>query len=368
MRLMHFIHTPRHSGAEMLVYSLCKLHRAWGHECAIASFAPPQPEFIQYARDLEQVGVKLFFPAHSREKLGRVRHYRDALCTFQADVVFAHSELPSLYGRFATGGGRQRAKFVTVMHSSTNFSAGSTMVAERTTRFRVDNMVAVSEWTARNYTKQYGHRIPVTIISNGIDLGSYSGVNRDVARQKLGLHGDERIALQVGRISDIKQQLWTLRALRSFLEEGKLRLWYAGLTEEEGYEKKLRQAIDEWKLQDAVQLLGSRSDIPELLAAADIYLMPSKREAQGIAMLEALASGVPILASDIPAFKFAREFEAVFVSDTRDVDASVQLLADALSSKRVHRDLSDYSINHTADAYVALAEKLVVRGNPDGFK
>jgi L-malate glycosyltransferase len=355
MRLMHFVHTPRHSGAEMLVYNLCKLHRAWGHECAIASFAPSQPEFSHYASDLEQMGVKLFFPELACKRFGRIRHYRNALSSFKADVIFAHSELPSLYGRFANGYGRRHTRFVTVMHSATNndFSTGSLAIAERHTRFRLDHLVAVSDLAAHNYTKRHGDKIPVTTISNGIDLDRFSRVDRCAARRKLGLNDDARIALQVGRVSDVKQQLFSLSALRPFLEEGRMHLWFAGLTEDEDYEARLRQAINSWNLQEAVKLLGSRSDIPELLAAADIYLMPSRQEAHSVAMLEALASGVPILASDIPAFSFAHSYCGVRICVCDELEWRVAV-RDLLNVSHGSRNMENHSIELTAEKYLAL--------------
>jgi len=360
MRLMHFIHTPRHSGAEVLVYNLCKQHRAWGHECAIASFGPPQQEFIRFARDLEQQGVQLFFAEKPQKKFNRIRHYRKALRSFQADIIFAHSELPSLYGRVARSHSKVSAKFVSVMHSEKNFPSGLMAWAECSTGFLLDYLVFVSKKAKEDYLIRYGYRVPTAIIENGVEVNSYLRINRDSARRGLGLNRDDHMALQVGRIADIKQQLWTISVLEPLLKSGYLKLWFAGLTEEKNYEIKIRELINKKNLQGMVEFLGSRSDIPELLAAADVYFMPSRREAQSIAMLEALASGVPIFAADIPAFQFTKKFEGVYLFNTASQEISVDFLKKVISSKdRFLRDLSSYSIEGTSNAYLSIARDVL---------
>jgi glycosyltransferase involved in cell wall biosynthesis len=354
MRLLHLIHTPRHSGAEMLVYNLCKLHRAWGHECAIASFAPPEAEFAQPASDLKSIGVELFFPPSPRKSFGRIAHFRDAVRRFRPDIVFAHSELPSLYGRFATGFGKARVRYVSVLHSATtnDFSGAVTEMAERRSRFRVDHVVTVSKVAADNYQRRFGTRVPVSVIRNGVDLGRFQNVDRDAARTAFGLAEGVTLALQVGRISDVKQQGLTLRVLRPWLESGHGNLWFAGLTEDPVYESQLRNTVQEWGLGDRVRFLGSRSDVPELLAAADLYFMPSKQEAHSVAMLEALASGIPIVASDIPAFGLARSLPGVRLCRMNDESAYQAAIADMLTCPRAVRNISEFAIERTASEYL----------------
>lgn len=356
MRLLHLIHTPRQSGAEALVTSLCKLHQTWGHKCAIASFAPPEPGFAQPASDLKFIGVEIFFPTEPQWKFERIAHFRTAIRQFRPDVVFAHSELPSLYGRFATGFGKTRVRFVSVMHSATenDFANGMMKRAERLSRFLVDHVVTVSDRAAENYWSRFGTRIPVTVIRNGVDLGRFSNVDRAAARAELGLVEGAQLALQVGRLSHVKQQDLTLRVFRPWLESGRAILWFAGLTEDPAYEQQLRAMVRDWRLENRVRFLGSRSDVPELLAAADLYLMPSKQEAHSVAMLEALASGVPIIASDISAFDFAKTMPSVKLCGISDEAAYATAVSDFLTFARVTRDISEYSIERTANEYLRI--------------
>lgn len=342
----------------MLVCELCRLHRAWGHECAIASFAPSQPEFLKEAAELERLGVALYFPERAKAKLGRTLYYRDAIKSFQPDFVFGQASIPSLYGRFATGWGSKRLSYASVMHSSDDFARLSFALAERLTRFRINHVISVSEQGASNYIRRFGQHIPVSIIKNGIDIGRFAYIDRKTAREKLRLNSHVRLALQVGRICDTKQQLLSLSALRPLLEACQVLLWFAGLTEDHAYEARLRKIITEWGLEHAVRFLGSRDDIPDLLAAADLYLMPSRNEAQSVAILEALASSIPIIASDIPAFNFAREMPSVRICGVEDESAWMNAARDMLAEPRATRNISVFNIEQTAQAYLDVAQKL----------
>ena len=356
MRLMHFIHTPRHSGAEMLVFNLSKLHRQWGHECAVASFAPPQAEFQPQIDELSRIRVELYFPNQEKTHLSRITHFRDAIKRFRPDVVFGHSEMPSLYGRFSASLGKHRIPFATVLHaaSQNDFSSRLSIWAERLTRYRVNHVVAVSELGQTNYQNKFGKTIPVTVIKNGVDLSRFTSSDRKVSRQVLGMDENTKLVMQVGRLSDVKQQMLSLIAMRPLLEQGNTKLWFAGLTEDPAYETALQHRINSLNLTNCVCLLGSRSDIPELLAAADVYLMPSKREAHSVAMLEALASGVPIVASDISAFSFAKSYPSVAICKTDNDQEWTDAINMMLKAPRVDRNLDEYSIERTARNYITL--------------
>lgn len=359
LRLLHLIHTPRHSGAEMLVYELCRLHCAWGHDCAVASFAPSQPEFLKEAAELERLGVAVYFPERAKVKLHRTFYYRDAVKHFQPDFVFGQASIPSLYGRFATGWGRRRIPYASVMHSASNddFAMPYFSLAERLTRFLVDHVIAVSDMSATNYIRRFGLRIPVSVINNGINVDRFAKINRFIVRKELNIDTCTRLVIQVGRICDTKQQMLSLTVMRSLLETGNVLLWFAGLAEDHAYEGCLRKMTTEWGLDHAVRFLGSRSDVPNLLAAADLYLMPSRHEAHSVAILEALVSGVPIIASDIPAFNFVREMPAVRICGVEDESAWMASIRDMLAEPRATRASATFDIERTAQAYLDVARQ-----------
>ncbi|TCL73786.1 glycosyltransferase family 4 protein [Rhizobium sp. BK251] len=361
LRILHLAHTPRHSGAESLIRDLCLLHTDSGIVSAMASFCPPLDEFAGDARRLQDSGVALYFPSTMLSKFGRGAHYRDVYRAFQPDVVFAHSVLPSLYGRLPLALMRERPAFVTVLHAASNddFDGGYLRRLEGATRWLVDSVVAVSDEGAQNYSKRFGPRASVDVIKNGIDLQRFTQLDRARARQELGIEGQRKMILQVGRLAPAKQQDLSIRALERLLKEQDAELWLAGLTEYEEYERQLRAIALELGVAEKVHFLGARSDVPNLLAATDLYVMPSTREAHSIAIIEALAAGAPVLASDIPAFAFADEFDGVRIVGRDDVAGVAGAAEDLLRlNARFDRDLSRFAIERTADQYAALALRL----------
>jgi len=359
-RILHLIHTPRHSGAEALVSDLCVRHRACGMHVAVSSFEPIDPDYLTAVEMLRNEGIRLIAPEAKLSRLGRAAHFRKACLDFLPDVIFAHSVLPSFYGRVAASFLSSRPKFVTVLHDASNddFADPSLRLFEKATRGLTDFVVAVSNIGMLNYRARFGSWPPARTIKNGIDLGRFAHIDRASARSAYSVR-DTKLLLQVGRIAPVKQQIISVELLNSLRKEGiDAQLWLAGLTEDPTYERELRERIRQQEMDDHVRFLGSRQDVPDLLAAADLYLMPSLKEAHSVAFLEALASGVPILASEIDAFQFAEGMDKVAIVKIPGpsvITSAKELLS---SSHKTERPLAEFDVVHTANAYLGLAREL----------
>jgi len=111
-----------------------------------------------------------------------------------------------------------------------------------------------------------------------------------------------------------------------------------------------------------VAMLGSREDIPALLSAADLYIMPSLMEAHSVAMIEALASGIAVAASDIPTLRFSSTYKGVILHPAADKHAMAKA-AEALlvNQKRFARNLAEFDISVTADKYASGLSKIAAR-------
>jgi glycosyltransferase involved in cell wall biosynthesis len=117
-------------------------------------------------------------------------------------------------------------------------------------------------------------------------------------RGALGLGDEDFVVLTVARLTRDKGHYEVLRALRQVVDEDpQVRLLLAGDgPEAEG----LRREIERLALQDQVLLLGWRQDVPALLCAAEVLLLASHREGMPVATMEAMAAGLPVVATDIP--------------------------------------------------------------------
>lgn len=136
----------------------------------------------------------------------------------------------------------------------------------------------------------------------GIDAEKYrrDPEERAAVRKRLGIRENEFLLLSVGELSKRKNHQAVIRALAK-LQKGKacIRNWkylIAGKGSERG---RLEQLIRKNGLEGKVGLLGYRSDIRGLLAAADCFIFPSKQEGLPVALMEAMAAGLPCIAADI---------------------------------------------------------------------
>jgi glycosyltransferase involved in cell wall biosynthesis len=89
-----------------------------------------------------------------------------------------------------------------------------------------------------------------------------------------------------------------------------------------------------------------------------VYTMPSLSEAHSIALLEALATGIPVVANTISAFAYTRHFPCVQLIDTNDIDAYAKALLTALRQPRTLRQLAGLTLSDAAEQYLAISRKV----------
>lgn len=132
-------------------------------------------------------------------------------------------------------------------------------------------------------------------IDNGIeDPGPPDPERRRAAREELGLSGSDVAVLYVGQLEKRKGVLDLLAALQSARSEGAPLI---GLIAGDG---PLRDQVERRAEAAGARVLGQRDDVPSLLEAADVFVLPSEREGLSIALLEAMAKGRACVVSDGP--------------------------------------------------------------------
>jgi glycosyltransferase involved in cell wall biosynthesis len=176
----------------------------------------------------------------------------------------------------------------------------------------------------------------------------------------------EVILLQVGRISPQKQQRLSVEALAALgrkISLENIRLVFAGMVEYKEYHLEVLAAARALGVSNRIQFLGSRNDIPLLLAGADAHLMPSGWEAHAIVALEALASGIYCVFTPIESFSsFGGMPGVAMLPEEADGPQFAGLLAEAIgtsrTSRRYLREMENYGLEHCAREYLQLAESL----------
>ena len=162
----------------------------------------------------------------------------------------------------------------------------------------VSRFITVSEDLRRWLIQEV--RLPphkITTIHNGVDLSRFGDLERHTARLRLGLSGDAPVIGTVGRLDPVKDQAGLARAFAMVLKaQPAAMLVIAG---DGPCRADLLRLVAELGIADRVRLLGARSDVPAVLAAMDVFVLPSIAEGISNTILEAMASGLPVVATRV---------------------------------------------------------------------
>jgi glycosyltransferase involved in cell wall biosynthesis len=286
--------------------------------------------------------------------VGKLLHLYRVVRQFRPDFIVAHATLAALYVRLLP----VHTPIAWVMHSGVNdFENGSLKHAERLLSRRARAIIGVSQQNIDDYLREIGKHPAMVVIPNGVDAAQFSEEN-DASDPAIEVASKQIV--QLGRYIEGKSQLDTIRAFERVLQsEPDARLLLCGVVEDIAYHDAVVSLVNQLGLASRVQVCGPRSDVAAILRSSRVFAMPSRFEAQSIGFLEALASGIPVVANRIPSFGFASGFAGVNLVDTTDADAYSRALLGALDTPRADRQLAGYTLHDTADRYMSIARKFV---------
>lgn len=214
---------------------------------------------------------------------------------YRPQVVLANSLVTAIVGRLATW--PRRVPVVSVAHG---WPADRYGIVSRPLGVAADVVVPVSHDVARRLEKGGLSPDRIQVVANGIDLSPFGRRTREqlqAARQAFGAGPDDVVVASVGRFVEQKQQHRIL-SLAARLKDDFPELRF-GLIGYGPLESDLRRQITKLGLEDVVRLLIRRPDVPDLLMASDLYLSTSDWEGMPLSMIEAMAAGLPIVATDV---------------------------------------------------------------------
>ena len=140
----------------------------------------------------------------------------------------------------------------------------------------------------------------IVSVPNAVDTTRFHPGNKYYAKQKVGVTNNVPILLMVANLAPHKGQEIAIKALGILKELGvDVELWLAGVERDRrlDFTTTLKVLCDELKISSQVRFLGHRADIPDLLRAADVFLLPSTSEGLPLSILEAQATMLPVIAA-----------------------------------------------------------------------
>jgi glycosyltransferase involved in cell wall biosynthesis len=159
----------------------------------------------------------------------------------------------------------------------------------------VDLVICVSAGVRDSFVTSGVPVAKLRVVPNGIPPSSAGSASR--ARERLGLPDSARIVLTVGRMIDVKGHHYLLSAAPMILErQPEARFVWVG---QGPLQAELRERVAALGLEESVCFAGPRSDVPDLMAAADLLVLPSLVEGLPLVVLEAMAAGIPVVGTRV---------------------------------------------------------------------
>lgn len=201
----------------------------------------------------------------------------------------------------------------------------------------VDRVITVSRAAYDSFALRHGTR-QLSLVPNGI-VPRTASAGRAQSRAALGLLAHEQMLLTIARFTPQKGYATLLAAVPAVLEQqpGARFVWVGDGPELAA----ITQEVEQAGLSHAVTLLGQRADIGDLLAAADAFVLPSLFEGLPLALLEAMASGLPVVATRIGGTLEAIGDDHPFLAPAGDAPA----LSDAIIGALADPDAARASAN-----------------------
>lgn len=320
-----------------------------------------------------------FLSAHSW--LGWIGEVRRLLRELKPDVLHTTLFEADQVGRVAAAGTR-----IPVLTSlvNTSYDRARLRTDPNLSRARLAGARIIDGLTARHLTTRFHvitaavkqsavehlHITPdaVTVIGRARDLtrlGQSSRERRDDVRTRLDLAATDEIVLALGRQEYQKGHIFLLEAVAKLRPvRHNLRVIVVG--REGNASAHLGRAVDRLGLEGMVSFLGHRHDVGDLIAAADVFCFPSVYEGLGGAVIEAMAMGLPVVASDLPALREVVGDAGILVppeSPAALASAITQLLEDRalaarLSERAEVRVLERFDLENVADQMAALYRRV----------
>lgn len=326
-RILFLITTSDWGGAQFFVHALAKAAKAEGHGVIVAAGGQGELEDackkdgIHFER-LELIRRELA-PFHD---LAAIYEIRTIIKDFKPDIVHLNSSKMSVVGAMAASLEHvpriiYRIGGWAFLEELPTWKKLVYLWSEKLTANKKDIIVTVhpgDEAEAKRHKIRPNGR--VVTVANGINIATFDAhrIDRAEARWRLGIANDAFVIGTLANFYPAKNIPWELEALAPLLKTSNAHLAIIG----DGPDHEIVEHT-RWRLriESSVTLAGRHPDASSLLSAFDMFVLPSSKEGMPWSLLEAMAAGLPCIATDVGACKWMLEPDAGIIVPSNDAEA-----------------------------------------------
>lgn len=357
MKILHVITSLRIGGAEKLMVELLPRIKAEGHEVDLLLLDGTDTPF---RCDVENAGIKVFDLGKGGSVYSPLRLLKLIPYLRKYDVVHTHNTAPQLFA--AVGSLLCQAVLCTTEHNTSNRRRCWRWYApiDRWMYSRYCMVICISQKAEDNLRKFIGKsKAHISTINNGIDLSKY--VDATASAELESIAPSCRKIIMVAGFRWEKDQDTLVWALTKLPEQFHLFLVGDGVRRAH-----LETLTKELSLEDRVHFLGLRTDVPNLLHAADYVVMSSHFEGLSLSSVEGMSVDKPFLASEVDGLREVVDGAGIlFPKGDYEALAGELLKLDSdpnysrQVAERCKRRAASFDIDKMVDGYLAIYKKLI---------
>jgi glycosyltransferase involved in cell wall biosynthesis len=296
MKILHLIETSGPGGAEKVLLSLAKnLNK--NYDCSVGLIK----NGWLYGK-LKENGIKAeIIPPGGLFDLKLIRNLVTHIKGEKIDLIHSHLLDMNFYSSIAakfTGTPHISTEHGDVHHFSKRMDFKTRLKIKILAKFS-NKLVFVSNFTKRQFLKIAN--LPeekTSIIYNGIDIDEYQKpIDKNKKKGEIGIKEDEFVIGNIANLYPVKGQIYLLRAAKKVLKEiPNTKFLIIGRGE---LENELKREAQNLGIVSYVKFLGFREDVKELYKIMDVFVLSSLTEGLPLSLIEAMASKVPVVATDV---------------------------------------------------------------------
>ncbi|KPP98412.1 MAG: N-acetyl-alpha-D-glucosaminyl L-malate synthase BshA [Bacteroidetes bacterium HLUCCA01] len=367
---------PTYGGSGVVATELSKGLARRGHKVHFMSYARPHRlNGFETNISFHEVTINAYplfeYPPYD---LALASHMVNLIEYQKLDLLHVHYAIPHTTSAFLAkqilGPKAAHVPIITTLHGTDITIVGSDPSYLPVVNFSInqsDGVTAVSGYLRDETYMRFEIDNAIEVIPNFVDLERFKRDAKERCRKSI-VQGDEKIITHVSNFRKVKRVTDVAETFSRVLKSGiRAKLLFVG----DGPERSTVEAMcRDLGCCEHVRFLGKQENVEEILSISDAFMMPSASETFGLAALEAMSCGVPVISSDVGGLpELNLDGKTGFVCKLGDVDAMADRAIAMLSNPELHQKMQlaarkraeDFEQDHVVAMYEAYYQKVTER-------